>query len=332
MIRRSLISILFFPLLLWGGTAWDGSLTTGMKYNSNVEYLYLIDRLSDDDPPRKGSFFAVLNGDVAFSFGTEYQGRITYSLMSESGIDHPELSRFDQYLAGTFSHVFNEKFLLDCSVVVHHVAERWPVPRQLYVDLFGWATLMYDHNDYFSSYLTVRTGYYHDIDPFTDRRLDYFRGPSAGVEGGWYVYPAADSSYIKTGGGVDLNWFRDEEYNLYAARRNDVLGVSNKYLRIAVLLEGAFIDDPFTFSTALRYTFQYWLGIDTFRYLDWEKRRLEHTVYLQPEFEYRFLDHYAVRASFSIMKKISNIGENRNDYTDYSIIQFTGAASFSYSF
>ncbi len=334
MIRRSLISLLFLfaAAPLGADTAWEGYITVGAKYNSNIEYLYLIDRLSRADPPIKEGFFATLSGDIALVLGEEYQGRISYSLVSESGIDHPELSRFDQYLGGAFSHVFNEKLLLDCSILLHHVAERWPTPRQLYVDLFGWATLLYDHNEYFSSYFTARTGYYHDIDPFTDRRLDYFRGPSAGIEGGWYVYPAADPSYIKTSGGVDLNWFRDEEFDLYADERNDTLGVSNKYLRIVAMLEGAFIYDPFTLSLAVRYTFQYWLGIDTFRYLDWEKRRLEHSVYLLPEFEYRFLERYAVRAGFSIMKKISNIGENKNDYTDYSLVQFTGGASFTFSF
>jgi len=332
-IRRSLINLfLLLPFSLCAETEWNGSVTAGAKYNSNVEYLYLIDRLSENDLPRKDSFFATLSGDVSLSFGDDYQGRISYSLFSESGLDNPELSRFDQYLGGTFSHVFDEKLLLDCSVIFHHVAERWPIPRQLYLDMFGWVTVMYDHNDHFSSYGTVRAGYYHDIDPFKDGRLDYFRGPSTGLEGGWYIYPAADSSYLKTGGGVDLNWLRDEEYDIYADRRGDVLGVSNKQLRIAVLLEGAVVKEAFTVSAALRYTYQYWLGIDTFRYLDWEKRRIEHTFYIQPEFEYRFLEHYAVRASASIMRKLSNIGEDRNDYTDYSILQFTGAASFSYSF
>jgi hypothetical protein len=332
-IRRSLTSaLLLLSSSLWGSAEWNGTITAGAKYNSNVEYLYLIDRLSADDPPRKESFFALLGGDIALSFGDDYQGRISYSLFSESGLDNPELSRFDQYIGGTFSHVFNEKLLFDCSVMLHHVAERWPVPRQLYVDLFGWATVMYDHNDHFSSYATARAGYYHDIDPFKDRRLDYFRGPAAGIEGGWYLYPAADQSYLKTAAGIDLNWFRDEEYDRWTDRSTDVLGVSNKFLRAVVMIEGALVRDSFTVSAALRYTYQYWLGIDMFRYIDWEKRRIEHTIFVQPEFEYRFFDHYAVRATGSVMKKMSNIGENRNDYTDYSMLQFTGAVSFSYSF
>jgi len=332
-IRNSLISLLLLCSVAHGiETEWNGQVTVGAKYNSNVEYLYLVDRLSDDEQPRKEAFFALLNGDVSLSIGEEYLGKIAYSLLSESGLDRPELSRFDQYLAGSFSHLFGEDLLLDCSLVLHHAAERWPVPRQLSIDLFGWVTVLYDLNEHFSPYGSARFGYYHDIDPFGDRRLDYFRGPAGGVEGGWYIYPAADTSYLKTGVGVDLNWLRDEEYDRFTDRTGDVLGVSNKHLRITALVEGAFVDERVTAAVALRYVYQYWLGVDMFRYLDWEKRRIEHTVHLQPEIEYRFLEHYAVRVTGSVMRKLSNIGEHRDDYTDYSFLQFTGAASFSYTF
>lgn len=333
MIRRSLISILFlFVFPLGAATEWNGALTVGANYNSNVEYLYLFDRLNDPEPPRKDGFFATLNGEISLSFGDEYRGKVSYALFSESGLDRPELSRFDQFLGGTFSSVFGEKLLLDISVVFHHAAERWPVPRQLYLDLFGWLSLVYDHDDRFSTYGTARAGYYRDIDPFTDRRFDYFRGPAAGLEGGWYIYPTAGSSYLKTGGGVDLVWLRDEEYDLDPDRQGVVLGVSNKYLSLSGLLEGAYVGETVTLSLALRYTYQYWLGADMFPFGGWEKRRIEHTVLVQPEVEYRFLEHYAVRATAGVMKKMSNIGENKDDYTDYSMLQFTGALLFSVSF
>ncbi len=308
-----LISFAAICFLSFTLTALDSRFTleAGLKYNSNLEYQKLYDRLKDKNLEKKESLFATTNGEAAFRFGegNEYSG--DYALYSDLSLQYPEYSRLNQY--GTFGIMkeLNERTQISLLSINHLSLSDYISPETEFFDSYISADLFYDRTSRNSFYLGMKGGYFKNI----SSELRYLEGPAFGFSGGFYLYESDLESYFKAGFLEEVFLFRDEECSIC----NNSLFISNKYNKTALQLEYLKKISKLEVSAAAQYTYLYWLKEDVVG--SWKKRREEHSLDGSLALLYKISGMNSLKSDYSFRKNISTIGQKKNDYTDYNMTQ-----------
>jgi len=356
---KNLIVILF----ILGGASLSalepsGAVSTGVKYNSNIEKMYLIDRVItfldknkdittlDDIVALKrenvDSLFVALNGDISF---IHKNSLFSYSVSADVSMENREYSKLNQYAEYGFFYSKSESFSFDISLLGHYAAENFRSFQHLYLDFYLYLNLYYDLNDYFSLFTVLKGAYYKNIDSeysfkndvitLKSKKLDYLNGPVGGVEIGTYVYPSGKKNYLKQSLGADLYLFRNNSYNIIPNEKVDRLlygnvNIKNKYLKMFFKFETVWNSNFLKFIVKAEYSKFIWLERDEWKEIGQNKMRAESIVTISPSLYIPITDFLEISALYEFKFTESNMGESKFDYIDNDNTEHVAALSLTY--
>jgi len=310
----------------------EGTLNVSPGWDSNLDYIYLKDKLLYSVTGEKRSRFSgktnrwersdfVLNSGADITFIPSFSERLKfgYLIVSDVYAQNVKYSKTNQNIGVSYNKPFGEEFYLELDFTLNHAmqgfAETLYLAPDFSIDLF------YAVNEFSSLFTEIRFSYYHSL----HEKIAYLEGPSGGIEAGVYIYPLNDNFSIKTSTGFDIYYFRDERIIL-----DGVLGVSNQYRAIYGYAEAEWGNEKIVFRNALKYAYMRWIKID--KWETWEKRRVDHAFSVFQSIGYIFSDEFEFSFYFSFKKQTSNIGKQYIDYINYTYDKFKLGSSFRYFF
>jgi len=318
------------------GEGFGGAVGTGIKWNSNIEYYYLTNRLKyielvdgeivRYDPPEKSSFF--LGGDASLNYAKK-DFIFDYSLFVDMSPTDNEYSKINQYAEFSYSSKISERFVIDFSLLSHHSAEDFDNIKNLFLDFHFYTNLFYDYTSYLTLFSGIKAGYYKNMSSV----VKYLGGPLGGVELGAYIYPGEGNSYIKFSGGTDFFSFNDETFNVSFCLKDDetvikTLKTHNRYYKISAQSDAVWIaNDTFSFFLKAQYFFVSWLDNDWWSHLDWEKKRKEHSFTFSTSMLFNLNKNLSLKLFYDVKRVWSSFGRDSNDYVNYNqLSRFTGTS------
>jgi len=326
---RSVLTIaaIFFAANLYSITL-NKSLNIGTKWSSNIDYLTLAKRLSEDSPRRKQLF---INSDLELSLtgGKNENFTFDYSLYSDLAVGTVEFSELNHSAELSFGTKSPSSLQFSTSLTLSHSLMNYDkfisknISAKLHADIF------FDFSKSFTAYLVVKGGFYKGV----DEEFEMMTGPAAGFEVGNYLYAASNSDFIKTGGGFNIFLFKDFTQELCRNKSGGTLKVVNSYTETFFTLEGEWYFKNFSLSIVSRYSYLKWLGSDSWN--EWKKRRRDHTIESMPSLKIETGEMQEISIYYSVKKNISTIGEDLSyteDYTDYNYIEHVAGICLKYFF
>jgi len=350
---RKLIFIFFLILTANSIRAAElnGSLASGIKYNTNIEDLSIIDRIYDVDLSNienilsikdvkhifkitdKKDIFSVTSAKMSLSFGTMNDFSLDYSIISDAAITRSEFSGLNHSLSLSHIATIDEKTYYNISFSAHHAMYNYSSYenfRHLYADGYLYFDLFYDMTEQSSVYFNLKAGFYRRI----DEKFIYMTGPESGIETGIQFHPSGEESYVKAGIGTSVVYLKELEVKFENLRieQNDLptLFICNRYGRLYFPFESEWDMKSLILSLRLEYAYLYWFNNDVWN--NWSKRRHESHFSISLSATHNFTDYLSLKINYDFNKVISNIGEDPDDYTNYNSDQHIGAISLVYSF
>lgn len=301
--------IVFLPTFLFAGhLTIRGSV--GALFDSNIEHLSIVDFLTMGK--RYGFFFRnTASADYGFGPGDNLIAGL--SLLSETGLDVPEKSRFQETGVLGWHLDLREDLSLDLSLLIHHASENYLRLRNMFLDLFGSADLFWDMSDRHSLYSTTRVGYFIGF----DEEMRYLTGPAIAFEGGYWHYPTEYTDHVKIGLGLEGYFFRPE----VLSSCTDTLTISNRSVKTYAFIEGKVDLAPVFLKASVRYAYFAWLENDRFN--EWSKRRQEHIPSLGAQVLWRITKNFDLALSYTYRHIFSNFGKDPEDYVNYTMDRHT---------
>jgi len=297
----------------------ESSASAGLKYDTTAGDSTLLERITSVDNNPQGALFL----DNSFMTGVSiFDGSYSfdYALSSASALGLLTASKLNQYFEFSINFQITDSLFMQPVIQFHHAAKDYSSFKNFYFDSFLYLNLIYDLYDNFSLFGLLKAGYYKNI----DNEIDFFEGPSLGVETGFFIYPAADPGYLKIALGANYFSFRNLIVRFLGENENLIVGISNKFIENFAVLEIKKEIKPFTLFLDMKYSFVISRKKDQLTYIanniEQTKRKTEHSISLSPSALLEISRYLDGKIHYSFIFTKSNIGIEINDYTKQSEI------------
>jgi len=325
------------------GVEFSGSMVTGGKYKSSTESEYLYDKMKKKNMQIQGvktdkdksDFYITLDPDINIEYGDM---SFSYSLLSDFSINRAKFSKLNQFFEILLPPWILDKFSFtltlmpniymdDSDLIVDHPgSERGSYLDLIYGNVYLYLTTLYDYSSFFSGYIDIKIGYVKGI----HKKVKFMDGPVSGIEIGGFFYPGSVVDQIKLKGGSDIFIYIDEDFKLCDAERT--LNIKNSYVQTFATVELFWEFHSFAFEFQAQYDYLYWIDRDELIEENWQKRRIDHRVSIQPSFNYFVTKSFEVNTYYNFKRNFSNLGENIKDYTDYNSTNHLAGINLIFSF
>ncbi len=223
-----------------------------------------------------------------------------------------EYSRIDTDISGGM-FLYKNDWEFSGTLVYHYAAYDFDKLHSYFSDVFFYGDLFYYHSDQFSSYLSLKTGFYKSHADI----IDYLTGPSVGLEIGEYYYPGGERDVIRAGASATFTFFKKEENIPYSLSDESFVEITRE--NNAMLLE-AFIKSKFFFKSffiyfAGTYFHDYRLKqeIRDTGHSGKKKRRIDKRFLLETEFGKSFSEVFELLVRYNGSRNFSSLDASEED-------------------
>ena len=304
-----------------------GSLSSGASYDSNVQYLYLLEKVTNSDWKQKDTAFLTTNGDISLYPLQSDSFSIDFALLSSLSLPDPSFSRLNFYTSLYYAPDLTESLSLISMVQLHHLMENYTALEQMYIDVHASLILVWMASESFDIAFETKGAYYHS---FSDR-IPELKGPTVGETISLNYYLGNQGSMISLLTGINYQHFRD--YDSITHCTNSYAIVS-RYLSLPQELKVRFVKEWFSLTILFKYSYLYWLGFDEWIIPDgsFKKRRKDHVVAIVPSISFQLPAEFRINVTYLFDNTLSNMGEYQYDYVDYRVMEHTVKMEIEWSF
>lgn len=323
---------IFFILIVLTTTTlsafhFSGSLSTGASYDSNVQYLYLLEKVTNPNWEQKKSAFVTIDADFSLYPLTSDVFSIDFAVLSSLSLPDPAFSRLNFYSSLYYSPEITNNMTIVSFVQLHHLMENYTTPEQMYLDVSASISLIWMVTNSLDLVFETRGAYYHS---FSDR-IPELKGPTVGGAISADYYFGKQGSKVGLSTGLNYHHFRDYEEIKHCANSYSII---SRYLGFPVELQLRFRRKIFSANLFLKYSYLYWLGFDEWTIPDgsFKKRRKDNTITLTPSLSFYLPADFRITMSYTFDDTLSNMGAYQYDYVDYRVVEHTVTMEIAWGF
>ncbi|MCK5808481.1 hypothetical protein KAH37_05825 [bacterium] len=325
-------TVLFFILIVLATTAlsafhFSGSLSAGASYDSNVQYLYLLEKVTNPNWEQKKSAFVLTDAELSLSPLKSDVFSIDVAILSSLSLPDPALSQLNFYSALYYSPDLTTSLTIVSFIQLHHLMENYTTPEQMYLDISASISLIWMATEALDFIFETRGAYYHSF----SNRIPELKGPTVGEIVTADYYLGEQGSKIGLSAGVNYHHFRDYEKIEHCSNSYSII---SRYVGFPVELQLRFRRKVFSANIFLKYSYLYWLGFDEWVIPDgsFKKRRKDHTITLVPSISFYLPTDFRITLSYTFDDTLSNMGAYQYDYVDYRVLEHTVMMEIAWEF
>jgi len=308
---------LLFTLNLLSNTFF-ADFSIGSKFNSNIQYLYILEKLSAIKQLHKKGLYISNTIDLSWTKNSTSLFLLQYSLMSETYFKELELSEFNHYISATYGKNLNKNTTFDINLQAHQSMENYKSLKPMFFDILLESELFYDFSKTLTYYLNISTTYFSN----TSNKIKELKGPAFSLSNAISYYPSNNETEIKITTGTSIYFFRNYD-KIRCLDCSDFYKITNKYTKLwftAVSLLD-FTKIKIYISSGISYF--YWLDKDIWQKTmqKFKKRRRDTLISSQIAIYFTTTKNITTKISYQFNDNISDTGKYKLDYTNYSFLQ-----------
>ncbi len=262
--------------------------------------------MNGEDGPQKSTVIP-FSGDIGITFGTDNEWSAKALFDMAATLAHPECSRVTFAGSMSWEKELFEDLLLSIAADLSYETGSFTSFGNRYIRAELSSYMEYGFADNWSLYVSAKAGYWYGL---LEPQLEYLQGPVIKGEAGVIRYFGTDDrNHLRLGLVSGLYLFRDEVYSR-------PVGVSGRYGDLAATVAFSWGLDDFTLMLKAMYGYSRWMNEDNF--IDYYKRRMDHTIAVFPEVWYQLPKNFRLGLQYRFTANFSNMGPDYLDYTEYT--------------
>jgi len=331
----ALIFLATFPFINLSAYNSKAYINVGTKWDNNIETQYLKDILKHkkSDEIETNLVTSALGYSTYFDKYRNYF--FSYTIYSDYAPLHSEHSTIDQFGEMAFAIYDTSSFSINLATTAHHYSRNFKSLQTVYYDFGLFLDMLFDINHNLSLGIALKESYY---TPHIDQ-IEYFKGPSSGVETSVYLYPTPGKDYIKLSAAVELFMFKKD--NITNELDYTLTFVSpGKHIKYSFLQETSWYLKKLRFSFDFQYSYLKWFDKHIWHNLEeddgtpisGEINRSDHKISLSPKVSYFLTDNLSVTSTFNYNRNITNFEKRVKKLLNFDTTQYSTSMNIKYFF
>ncbi len=327
-IAAVVVLMLFFGCFGLHAARLEGTLTAGASYDSNPQYLYLLEKVVHPDWEKKQTLFVKTDAEFSlFPIKNRDILSFDFSVLSSTAIPDLSISRLNLYGSVYFAPELSDTWSMITIFRAHHFMEDYNNPEQMYLDVYLSLLFVWFPRDDMAFSFATDGSYFHSF----SSRIPELNGPTVSETLSYSYYLDKEGSEMSLSAGFGYYHFKDYDEITHCDNRYHIV---NRYISFPAEFRVRWKKSFFSTGFSFAYSYNYWLDWDywTIAAGPFKKRRKDHTVTAAPFLAFDLPENFVITLRYVLDDTLSNMGSHKNDYVDYRVEEHTVSLEVAWNF